>query len=68
MRQAAQGGRAQDSLSLEQLSAAISELFAFDAELEGVSSPENALPESDVEADNSRVSLAPKARVVASRS
>jgi hypothetical protein len=53
---------------LEQLSAAINELFAFDAELEAVSSPENALLESDAEADDARLSLAPKARVVASRS
>jgi len=60
--------RASDGLSLEQLSNAVSELFAFDAELEAVSSPENAPPESDPEAaGNSRVSLAPKVRV-ASRS
>jgi len=60
--------RASDSLSLEQLSAAIGELFAFDAEAEAVSVTENALPDADGDADDSGLSLAPKARVVASRS
>jgi len=69
LRQAAQG-RAPDGLSLEQLCAAINELFSFDAETEAVSSAENAPPESDAdsEAEGSGLSLAPKARVVASGS
>jgi hypothetical protein len=72
--------RAQDTLSLEQLSAAISELFTFDAESEGSSSPLNEPPALTSEAEaleasesrgaegGSGVSLAPRARVVASRS
>ena len=59
--------RSSDGLSLEQLTSAISELFGFDAEAEAVSTPENALPESDAESDGPGLSLAPKARVVASR-
>jgi glutamyl-tRNA reductase len=59
--------RSQDALSLEQLSSAINELFGFDAETEAVSATENALPEADVEADNSGLSLAPNARAAASR-
>src|SRR6201999_459574 len=39
--------RATDTLSLEQLSSAISELFAFDAEPEAASSPENAVSALD---------------------
>jgi glutamyl-tRNA reductase len=58
--------RASDPVSLEQLSAAVSELFAFDAEAEAdtVSSPENAVPET---ASDDTSELAPHARVVASR-
>ena len=59
--------RAPEGLSLDQLSAAISELFSFDAEAEAVSATENALSGADSEADNSGLSLAPKARVGASR-
>ena len=68
--------RAQDTLSLEQLSAAISELFTFDAESEGGSSPlteplslasDSRVNEGEAEGD-SGLSLAPRARVVASRS
>ena len=65
LRQAAQG-RAQEGLSLEQLSAAVSELFAFDAEIETVSSTESVPQDADT--DDSGLSLAPEARVVASRS
>jgi glutamyl-tRNA reductase len=60
--------RGSDGLSLEQLTSAISELFGFDAESEAVSTPENSVPEADAEVDNSGLSLAPGARVVASRS
>ena len=66
LRQAAQG-RAQDTLSLEQLTAAISELFSFDGESEGVSSPDNVEPEALAEG-NSGLSLSPRARAAASRS
>ena len=63
--------RAQDTLSLEQLSTAISELFSFDAESEAASSPENEPNEpNDSSVDNesgSGVSLAPRARAVVSR-
>jgi glutamyl-tRNA reductase len=64
--------RAQDTLSLEQLSAAVSELFTFDAECES-SSPlnESLLPEAEGKGEGEGglgVSLAPRARVVASRS
>ena len=58
--------RGAEGLSLDQLSVAISELFAFDAEGETVSATESVLPEA--EAENSGLSLAPKARVGASRS
>ncbi|MET0794210.1 MAG: glutamyl-tRNA reductase [Polyangiaceae bacterium] len=65
--------RAQDTLSLEQLSSAISELFTFDAEAEGASSPLNEATEqvpAEAEAGEggSGLSLAPRARVMASRS
>ena len=59
--------RGEGGLSLEQFTAAISELFAFDAEAEAVSTPENALPQAEAKADNSGLSLAPGAKVVASR-
>ncbi len=74
--------RTQDTLSLEQLSAAISELFSFDAETEAASSPSTA-PSAELEPNEpseaqtsaqsnedagSGLSLAPRARVVASRS
>ena len=60
--------RTQDTLSLEQLSAAISELFSFDAESEASSLPENDPSDAsaDIEGD-SGVSLAPRARAVVSR-
>ena len=57
--------RTQDTLSLEQLSAAISELFSFDAEGESVSATDNLRPDAE---GSSPVSLPPPARVVASRS
>ena len=57
--------RAQDTLSLEQLTAAISELFSFDAESEAPSSPDNARSEP---APSSGLSRPPPARVGASRS
>jgi glutamyl-tRNA reductase len=62
--------RSADSLSLDQLSAAISELFSFDAEAEAVSATESSRPESvpPAEVEDSGLSLAPKARIVASRS
>jgi glutamyl-tRNA reductase len=78
--------RSQETFSLEQLSAAISELFTFDAELEGGSSPLNESPaltadpqpadaQSTPSGSDARggeggsgLSLAPRARVVASRS
>ena len=53
--------RSSDALSLDQLSSAISELFAFDAESDIASSPD------DTEADTSGDSLLPRARVVAVR-
>jgi glutamyl-tRNA reductase len=61
--------RSQDTLSLEQLSSAISELFSFDAEAEAEaqSSPDNESTDADVEG-NSGLSLSPRARAVASRS
>ena len=59
--------RNSEGLSLEQLTSAIGELFGFDAESEAVSTPENAVVEADAEVDNSGLSLAPGARVVASR-
>jgi len=45
--------RAPESLSLDQLSSAISELFSFDAESEATSTPENMPPEADSPADPS---------------
>ena len=62
--------RASDTLSLEQLSSAISELFSFDADTEAVSSPENAVPSLDGEPDvasEDSSELPHRARVVASR-
>jgi hypothetical protein len=53
--------RGQDALPLDQLSSALSELFALDAESEAVSSPDNAEPSSPLE-------QVPEPRVVASRS
>jgi glutamyl-tRNA reductase len=58
--------RASDTLSLEQLSSAISELFAFDAELETSSSPDHMPPEADSPSELSP-QLPSQARVVASR-
>ncbi|HET7538694.1 MAG TPA: glutamyl-tRNA reductase [Polyangiaceae bacterium] len=58
--------RSSDGLSLEQLTAAISELFAFDGENASVT--ESLPPEGELESDSTGLSLAPKARVVASRS
>jgi glutamyl-tRNA reductase len=66
LRQAALG-RASDTLSLEQLSAAISELFSFDADAESESSVEHERSESDTEG-NSGLSLSPRARAASSRS
>jgi glutamyl-tRNA reductase len=59
--------RAQDTLSLEQLSAAISELFTFDAEGESTSSPLHDSLAQSGEDGGSGVSLAPRPPVVASR-
>lgn len=62
--------RASDTLSLEQLSLAISELFAFDAEAEAASATENAAASLDSEAcvtSDDTSQLPPRARVVASR-
>jgi len=62
--------RASDTLSLEQLSTAISELFSFDAESEASSSPDNAAEPSESEppaAAGGTSSIPPRARVVASR-
>jgi glutamyl-tRNA reductase len=62
--------RTSDSLSLEQLSTAISELFSFDADSEATSSPDNGAEPSDVEASEASSgtgSIPPRARVVASR-
>jgi len=61
--------RSSENLSLEQLTSAISELFAFDAESESesVSTPENTLPDAELESDNSGLTLSPKAKVMASR-
>jgi glutamyl-tRNA reductase len=58
--------RGSDTLSLDQLSSAISELFAFDAESESTSSPESMPPEADTPSDPAP-SLSSRARVVASR-
>ena len=57
--------RSPESLSLDQLSTAISELFSFDAEAEAVSSPDNSAP--DAAPGNSGLSLSPRARAVARR-
>jgi glutamyl-tRNA reductase len=61
--------RSSDTLSLEQLSSAISELFSFDAESEATSSPDNGAEPSDPEASETKgnSSIPPRARVVASR-
>ena len=62
--------RSSDTLSLEQLSSAISELFSFDAESEATSSPDNGAEPSDAEASGTgsdEGSIPPRARVVASR-
>jgi glutamyl-tRNA reductase len=58
--------RASETPSLDQLSSAIAELFAFDAELESASPPDNMPPEADTPSDPS-ASLTSQARVVASR-
>jgi glutamyl-tRNA reductase len=57
--------RASETLSLDLLSSAISELFAFDAESEAASSPESMPPEADTPSDPDP--LPSRARVVASR-
>ena len=59
--------RSSDTLSLEQLSAAISELFSFDADAESVSAVENEPPEADAEG-NLGLSLSLRARAASSRS
>jgi len=58
--------RASETFSLDQLSSAINELFAFDAETESPSSPFNGAAEGETEA-NSSVSLSLQTRRVASR-
>jgi glutamyl-tRNA reductase len=58
--------RASDSLSLEQLSSAISELFFFEAESDAPSNPENMPPEAD-SPSGPGPQLPSQARVVASR-
>ena len=58
--------RTQDTLTLDQLSSAISELFSFDTESESLSSLENERPEPDTEG-NSGLSLSPRAPSAASR-
>jgi hypothetical protein len=59
--------RSSDTLSLEQLSSAISELFSFDADAEAVSSPDNGSVPPDSDAPSSPGSIPARARVVASR-
>jgi len=63
--------RAADTLSLDQLSSAISELFAFDAESELTSSPESMPPEAEAASSTSSSESDPQLpsqpRVVASR-
>ena len=58
--------RASEMLSLDQLSSAISELFAFDAESEAASTPESMPPELDAPVEPSTTPPV-EARVVASR-
>jgi glutamyl-tRNA reductase len=58
--------RSSDSLSLEQLSSAISELFAFDAESEDASSPDDVAEAEAAEGSGASL-LPPRPRVVASR-
>ncbi len=58
--------RSPDLLSLEQLSAAIHELFSLDAEQEAESSPDNAVDSPDAEGSGASL-LPPRPRVVASR-
>ncbi len=58
--------RASDSLSLDQLSSAISELFAFDAELESPSNPDPMQSETDSPSEPSSA-LPAEARIVGSR-
>lgn len=56
--------RAGESLSLDQLSSAISELFSFDAEVEATSTPENMPPETDSSNDPSPLPSRPRAVAV----
>jgi glutamyl-tRNA reductase len=58
--------RASDTLSLDQLSSAINELFAFDADVELASNPDSMPPEADAPAELGSP-LPSQARVVASR-
>ena len=58
--------RASETLSLDQLSSAISELFAFDAEAEATSTPESMPPEADAPSGPG-ASPSSQARVAASR-
>ncbi|HEX3775492.1 MAG TPA: glutamyl-tRNA reductase [Polyangiaceae bacterium] len=60
--------RASEMLSLDQLSSAINELFAFDAESEAASAPDNVPPESDPPAPSDpNLALPSRARAVGSR-